>query len=152
MRRIVILASFSLALSAQDKATYIPAEEIQAYLKRVPEAAGAVSDPTNTIVSVKRLMGRGLADVSSAGRLAYDFVESAEGMVRLRTAAGVKSPVEVSAEILATLRQRAEDTFGAELHHEGGVGRRKSTPGTRRNERGKCCMTARVANSSSVAE
>jgi len=78
--------------------------------------AGAVSDPTNTIVSVKRLMGRGLADVSNAGRLAYDFVDSAEGMVRLRTAAGVKSPVEVSAEILATLRQRAEDTFDAELH------------------------------------
>ena len=78
--------------------------------------AGAVSDPTNTIVSVKRLMGRGLADVSNAGRLAYDFVDAAEGMVRLRTAAGVKSPVEISAEILATLRQRAEDTFDAELH------------------------------------
>jgi len=78
--------------------------------------AGAVSDPTNTVVSVKRLMGRGLGDVSNAGRLAYDFVESAEGMVRLRTAAGIKSPVEISAEILATLRQRAEDTFDAELH------------------------------------
>ena len=78
--------------------------------------AGAASDPKNTIVSVKRLMGRGLADLSSAGRLAYDFVEGAEGMVQLRTAAGVKSPVEVSAEILATLRQRAEDTFDAELY------------------------------------
>ena len=51
--------------------------------------AGAVSDPTNTIVSVKRLMGRGLADVSSGGRLSYDFVEADEGMVRVRTAAGV---------------------------------------------------------------
>ncbi|MDQ6638607.1 MAG: Fe-S protein assembly chaperone HscA [Pseudomonadota bacterium] len=78
--------------------------------------AGAVSDPTNTVVSVKRLMGRGLADVSSAGRLAYDFVAANEGMVRLRTAAGIKSPVEISAEILATLRQRAEDTFEAELY------------------------------------
>src|SRR5437763_1835813 len=77
--------------------------------------AGAVSDPTNTIVSVKRLMGRGLADVSKAGRLAYDFVDG-EGMVRVRTAAGVKSPVEISAEILATLRQRAEDTFEADLY------------------------------------
>jgi len=77
--------------------------------------AGAASDPTNTIVSVKRLMGRGLADVSKAGRLAYDFV-AAEGMVRVRTAAGIKSPVEVSAEILATLRQRAEDTFEADLY------------------------------------
>ncbi len=78
--------------------------------------AGAVSDPTNTVVSVKRLMGRGLADVSKAGRLAYDFVDSDQGMVRLRTAAGIKSPVEASAEILATLRQRAEDTFDAELY------------------------------------
>ncbi len=78
--------------------------------------AGAVSDPANTIVSVKRLMGRGLADLSEAGRLAYDFVGSDQGMVRIRTAAGVKSPVEVSAEILATLRQRAEDTFDAELY------------------------------------
>src|SRR4029079_2828783 len=67
--------------------------------------AGAVSDPTNTIVSVKRLMGRRLGDVSKAGRVAYDFVEAEHGMVRVRTAAGVKSPVEVSAEILATLRQ-----------------------------------------------
>ena len=60
-------------------------------------------------------MGRGLADVSKAGRLAYDFVDCRPGMVRVRTAAGVKSPVEVSAEILATLRQRAEDTFEADL-------------------------------------
>jgi molecular chaperone HscA len=78
--------------------------------------AGAVSDPKNTIVSVKRLMGRGLADVSSGVRRAYDFVDRDAGMVRLRTVAGIKSPVEVSAEILATLRQRAEDTFDAELY------------------------------------
>ena len=77
---------------------------------------GAVSDPTNTVFSVKRLMGRGLADVSQLGRLAYDFVDATEGMVRLRTVAGIKSPVEVSAEILATLRQRAEDTFDADLY------------------------------------
>jgi molecular chaperone HscA len=78
--------------------------------------AGAVSDPKNTIVSVKRLMGRGLADVSTGVRRAYDFVDRDAGMVRLRTVAGIKSPVEVSAEILATLRQRAEDTFDAELY------------------------------------
>jgi molecular chaperone HscA len=70
----------------------------------------AASDPRNTIVSVKRLMGRSLADVSEAARLPYDFVDQ-PGMVHLRTAAGVKSPVEVSAELLAVLRQRAEDTF-----------------------------------------
>ena len=75
-----------------------------------------MSDPTNTVVSVKRLMGRGLGDVSKAGRLAYDFVAAEHGMVRVRTAAGIKSPVEISAEILATLRQRAEDTFEADLY------------------------------------
>ena len=78
--------------------------------------AGAASDPKNTIVSVKRLMGRGLADVDDSGRLAYDFVDDDVGMVRLSTRAGVKSPVEVSAEILAVLRQRAEDTLDAHLY------------------------------------
>jgi molecular chaperone HscA len=77
--------------------------------------AGAVSDPKNTVVSVKRLMGRGLDDIAPGTRRGYDFVEASQGMVRLRTAGGIKSPVEVSAEILATLRQRAEDTFDAEL-------------------------------------
>lgn len=72
--------------------------------------AQAAVDPRNTIVSVKRFMGRGLADIADAAKLPYDFIE-APGMVALRTVAGVKSPVEVSAEILATLRQRAEDTF-----------------------------------------
>ena len=75
----------------------------------------AASDPHNTIASVKRLMGRGLADVERAGPLAYDFDPAAVGMVKVRTVAGVKSPVEVSAEILATLRQRAEDTFDDDL-------------------------------------
>ena len=75
----------------------------------------AAIDPHNTIVSVKRLMGRGLADVERAGPLAYDFDPAAVGMVKVRTVAGVKSPVEVSAEILATLRQRAEDTFDDHL-------------------------------------
>ena len=78
--------------------------------------AGAVDDPKNTVVSVKRLMGRGLNDLDAAGRRAYDLVDDPAGMVRLRTAAGVRSPVEISAEILATLRQRAEDTFDAHLH------------------------------------
>lgn len=76
--------------------------------------AEAAVDPRNTIVSVKRFMGRGLADIVQREKLPYDFVD-APGMVQLRTAAGVKSPVEVSAEILATLRQRAEDTFDDDL-------------------------------------
>lgn len=76
--------------------------------------AAQTTDPKNTIVSVKRFMGRGLKDIAYAENLPYDFVD-ASGMVQLKTVAGIKSPVEVSAEILATLRQRAEDALGDEL-------------------------------------
>ena len=72
------------------------------------------NDPGNTIASVKRLMGRGLADVAHAARLPYTLVD-APGMVRVRTIAGEKTPVEVSAEILATLRFRAEDSFADDI-------------------------------------
>jgi molecular chaperone HscA len=71
-------------------------------------------DPENTLVSVKRFMGRKLADIADAGKLPYHFVDQ-PGMVGMQTRAGVKTPVEVSAEILATLRQRAEDSFDDEL-------------------------------------
>lgn len=71
-------------------------------------------DPLNTVVSVKRFMGRRLADLPDAGKLPYQF-EDQPGMVAVQTVAGVKSPVEVSAEILASLRQRAEDTFNDDL-------------------------------------
>ncbi|MBK6973528.1 MAG: Fe-S protein assembly chaperone HscA [Sterolibacteriaceae bacterium] len=78
-------------------------------------AQGAQSrDPRNTIVSVKRFMGRGLKDVTHVESMPYDFVD-AEGMVRLRTAQGVKSPVEISADILKILRTRAEASLGGEL-------------------------------------
>ena len=72
-------------------------------------------DPVNTIASVKRLMGRGLNDIANRDRLPYQFTESDSGMVSLETVDGTKSPVEVSAEILATLRYRAEDTFNDDL-------------------------------------
>ncbi len=72
------------------------------------------NDPGNTIASVKRLMGRSLADVAHAARLPYTLVD-APGMVRVRTIAGEKTPVEVSAEILATLRFRAEDSFADDI-------------------------------------
>ncbi|WP_250513368.1 Fe-S protein assembly chaperone HscA [Caballeronia sp. INDeC2] len=74
----------------------------------------AVTDPRNTIVSVKRFMGRGKSEVEGAENAPYDFID-APGMVQIRTIDGVKSPVEVSAEILATLRHRAEDTLGEDL-------------------------------------
>ena len=69
--------------------------------------AHQAEDPKNTIVSVKRFMGRGLKDVAHVESTPYDFVD-APGMVQIRTVAGVKSPVEVSAEILKVLRERAE--------------------------------------------
>ena len=74
----------------------------------------AAVDPRNTILSVKRFMGRGLNDVADRAKLPYDFVDQ-PGMLQLRTAGGIKSPVEVSADILATLRHRAEDSFDDEL-------------------------------------
>ncbi len=72
------------------------------------------TDPKNTIFSVKRFMGRGLKDIAHAENLPYDFHDE-PGMVQLKTVAGIKSPVEVSAQILATLRQQAEDALGDDL-------------------------------------
>src|SRR5687768_1812549 len=74
-------------------------------------------DPKNTIVSVKRFMGRGVRDAAHIENSPYDFVDG-PGMLQIRTVAGVKSPVEVSAEILRVLRERAElslqgNIFGA---------------------------------------
>jgi molecular chaperone HscA len=79
-----------------------------------PAQAKQALDPKNTVVSVKRFMGRGLKDVAHIENAPYDFVD-APGMVQIRTAAGVKSPVEISAEILKVLRQRAEASLGGDL-------------------------------------
>ncbi|MFM9923281.1 Fe-S protein assembly chaperone HscA [Variovorax sp. H27-G14] len=73
--------------------------------------AARAQDPTNTITSVKRLMGRGLADIANRDAMSYRIGSSDGGMVTVQTLAGEKSPVEISAEILATLRYRAQDTF-----------------------------------------
>ncbi len=72
--------------------------------------AAQADDAENTLVSVKRFMGRRLADIQGAGKLPYRFVDR-PGMLAVTTRDGEKTPVEVSAEILASLRQRAEDTF-----------------------------------------
>ncbi|MDP3539657.1 MAG: Fe-S protein assembly chaperone HscA [Azonexus sp.] len=71
-------------------------------------------DPRNTIVSVKRFMGRGLKDISHVESMPYDFIE-APGMVKVKTIAGIKSPVEVSAEVLKSLKERAETALGGDL-------------------------------------
>ena len=77
--------------------------------------ASQVDDPANTISSVKRLMGRRRDQVVDVDRLAYRVVDD-QGMAQVETVAGRKTPMEVSAEILATLRFRAEDTFADDLH------------------------------------
>ncbi|MBU0915450.1 Hsp70 family protein [Aquabacterium parvum] len=76
--------------------------------------ARQAQDPLNTIASIKRLMGRSHADVVRAGRPPYAIVEQ-PGMVGVQTAAGLRSPVEVSADILRSLRARAEGSLGGEL-------------------------------------
>ena len=85
-------------------------EPIVGYEARLRQA----DDPRNVIVSVKRLMGRGISDVVHRESMPYYF-DDAPGMVRVRTAAGIKSPVEVSADILKTLRERAEAALGGSL-------------------------------------
>jgi molecular chaperone HscA len=78
-------------------------------------------DPINTIVSVKRFMGRGLKDIADRAHIPYRFVsnhtseDTSQGMLQLDTRAGLKSPVEISAEILKALKVRAEKALGGEL-------------------------------------
>ncbi|MFQ6405672.1 Fe-S protein assembly chaperone HscA [Methylophilus sp. 'Pure River'] len=82
------------------------------------EAQAAQSlDPVNTIVSVKRFMGRALHDITDRAHIPYHFVEndSSQGILEIKTRAGLKSPVEISAEILKTLKARAEKALGGEL-------------------------------------
>jgi molecular chaperone HscA len=82
------------------------------------EAQAAQSqDPVNTIVSVKRFMGRALNDITDRAHIPYHFVENAssQGILELKTRAGLKSPVEISADILKALKLRAEKALGGEL-------------------------------------
>lgn len=76
----------------------------------------AQEDPLNTIISVKRMMGRGIEDLKGLGaQLPYEFAETDGGMVRLQTVAGAVSPVAVSAEILKNLVQRGTESLAGEL-------------------------------------
>jgi len=76
-----------------------------------------LDDTANTISSVKRLMGRGISDLKRLGdKLPYSFAETESSVPRIKTAAGDKSAVEVSAEILKTLKSRGEQTLGDELY------------------------------------
>ena len=77
--------------------------------------AAQSEDSQNTLVSVKRFMGRGVADIANRDQLPYVLIDK-PGMLAIQTRVGEKSPVEVSAEILATLRFRAEDTFNDDVY------------------------------------
>lgn len=78
--------------------------------------AKAEFEPENTIISVKRLIGRSLKDIKSRySSLPYRFKESENGLPILQTPQGDKNPIEVSADILKVLGKRAEDTLGGEL-------------------------------------
>lgn len=73
------------------------------------------ADPKNTISSVKRFMGRGINDIPDTTHIAYTFRDTEAGMVQIETRVGIKSPVEISAEILRSLKIRAEKALGGEL-------------------------------------
>jgi molecular chaperone HscA len=76
----------------------------------------AADDPLNTIASIKRLMGRGIDDVKRQGlALPYRFADGDTAVPRLVTAAGLRSPVEISADILRVLKRRAEKTLAADI-------------------------------------
>ena len=78
--------------------------------------AAQSQDPANTIISAKRFMGRGLKDIDVSLQ-PYHFVETkteSGEMLQIETRAGIKSPVEISAEILKTLKHRAEKALGLE--------------------------------------
>lgn len=76
-------------------------------------------DPVNTVISVKRFMGRNLNDITNKAHIPYRFFEGADAAttrsLQLQTRAGLKTPVEISAEILKTLKARAEKSLGGEL-------------------------------------
>ena len=72
----------------------------------------SISDPLNTISSVKRLLGRGVSDLVTLGdQLPYDFIDVDGGMPKIKTVSGAVSPIQVSAEILRALVNRAEESL-----------------------------------------
>ncbi len=81
-----------------------------------PALSHATTDPLNTIASVKRIMGRSVKDLATLeGYLPYKFIDNESHVPRIDTAAGAITSVEVSSEILKSLRERAEASLGGEL-------------------------------------
>lgn len=90
---------------------YLPDGTVETGWKALESAE---KDPQNTIYSAKRLIGRSRADLKNLPSLPYEIDDAPSG-VAIRTAAGMKSPVEVSAEVLKALKARAEERLGGEL-------------------------------------
>ncbi|WP_252272879.1 Fe-S protein assembly chaperone HscA [Pseudomonas subflava] len=114
-----VRSGLSTPLADADGAVILPSA-VRYHADRVEVGASAkgaaAQDPLNTVLSVKRLMGRGLADVKSLGeQLPYRFAEGESHMPFIETVQGAKSPVEISAEILKVLRERAEASLGGDL-------------------------------------
>jgi molecular chaperone HscA len=95
---------------------YLPDDGTDSNLIDVGYSAQAAQsqDPANTIISAKRFMGRGLKDIDVSLQ-PYHFVDNNNEMLQIETRAGIKSPVEISAEILKALKNRAEKSLGGEL-------------------------------------
>jgi molecular chaperone HscA len=118
---VATVRSGSAQTLADEQGRYLLPSVVQ-YLENAKPVVGhgaleqATVDPLNTIASVKRLMGRGVADVGKPGEhLPYEFIETDSAVPRIQTAGGEVSAVEISAEILNVLRERAEQTLGGEL-------------------------------------
>ena len=90
--------------------------QAQATTVGYPAQMAAAADAENVILSVKRFMGRSLADIQASGqRFPYQFVDQQQGMLQLVTAQGQKSPVQVSADILRQLADRARESLAGDL-------------------------------------
>lgn len=119
-----VQSGIAKTLQDQEGGTLLPS--VVRYLENgdviVGQAAqdSQLNDIENTISSAKRLLGRGIGDIKTlAGNLPYSFVASDENessnVPQIKTIAGNKTAIEVSAEILKTLKKRAEDTLGGDL-------------------------------------
>ena len=114
-----VQSGMSLCLQDEHGHTLLPSvvrylEDGQIAVGHAAQAAQS-ADPKNTISSVKRFMGRGINDIPDTTHIPYAFRDTGAGMVQIETRAGIKSPVEISAEILRTLKNRAEKALGGEL-------------------------------------
>ena len=118
---LVATVQSGMSLCLQDEHGHALLPSVVRYLENGQIAVGHAAqsaqseDPKNTIISVKRFMGRGINDIPDTTHIPYTFRDTGVGMVQIETRGGIKSPVEISADILRTLKIRAEKALGGEL-------------------------------------